>query len=131
MTAMLHREDDLTKWVGVRPGHLGTQVTKYTPGSTGLPVILHTVTQGKWLYLSFAMLSASTWDVGGSADMYVRDTNDNVVYYFCAFNLLGIQSIFAPMKFDPPVEIPPGYDIIVTKGSATSWVYGFIHGWEQ
>jgi hypothetical protein len=131
MCAMGFREPNQVKWVGIRPAHLGTQIAKYSPGSAGNPTIIHTVTNGKVFFLTSLILTVSTYDTGGGGSIVVRDESDVVQYYLTGWNLPGLAAFTINHSFDPPLEIPAGYDIVLTKASGNEMTYAFIHGWEE
>jgi hypothetical protein len=128
--AMLHREPNRVKWVGVRPGHDGTQVVKDDYTSTGA-AILYTVTALKTLYLTHLTMEASTGAAISGADMWVRNAADVIQYYLSRQRLAVSRETIFSTSFRPPIEIPAGWDIVIGVGAVTAAVYGFIHGWEE
>jgi hypothetical protein len=128
--AMLHRETNRVKWVGVRPAHDGTQVTVDSFTSAGA-AILYTVTAGKTLFLCHFTLECSSGAVVSGADFWVRNGADVIQYYLLRQRLaISRETIISP-SFWPPIEIPAGWDIVMGVGVATTTEYAFIHGWEE
>jgi hypothetical protein len=128
--AMKFREPNMTKWRGVRPGHNGTQVAKHNHAINAL-VIVHTVTDGKTFFLTTLTLSVGA-PAAGVGWMYVRDAAD-VDAYFLVFVQCSATTASGPFSvtFNPPLEIPEKYDIVVRSNVAVLDVYGFVHGWEE
>ena len=128
--AMLYREPNMVKWVGVRPGHNGTQIAKYA-AVVNATAIVHTVTAGKTLFLCTATLGMSVASAG-SGILFIRDGADVLTMLLAALQWSaggGLHS--GPFTAYPPIEIPSGYDIVVESTAAVLTVVGSIFGWEE
>jgi len=130
MSAMAFREPNEVLWRGYRPGHKGTQVTKRN-AAVNATQIVHTVTTNKTLFLCFASFHYDDTAVNGYGTMLVRDASDVVQYYIFDLNMRAVGQIMNSGSFNPPIEIPAGWDICVTSSLATGTASGFIFGWEE
>ncbi len=130
MSVMLFREANEVKWVGVRPAHKGTQVTKETLANNAT-VILHTVTSGKTLFLNL-LAGSVRWEGSGRGRIGVRDGSDVVQYYiFEALKGSAQDTIPFIIPFNIPLEIPAGWDVFLDTNSVSVYIYCFLHGWEE
>lgn len=130
MALMKYREGNEIKFVGVRPGHRGTQIAKSNTKSNGGQII-HTVTAGQVLCLTYCNLTAFATGAG-SGYFRVRDDEDALQYTIIWVAFPVANKIFSlPVVLNPPLEIPAGYDIYVESQNAGITVYGFMHGWEE
>lgn len=130
MALMKFREPNQVKWIGVRPGHNGTQTAKYAV-AVNQTTILHTVTAGKTLCLVTGSLYTQN-SMLGLGQLYIR--NDADAFWFSLCGIFGATLGGYPGQSwhsYPPLEVPAGYDIIVTSSVAGFTVYGSISGWEE
>ena len=92
--------------------------------------ILHTVTTGKTLYLTawtFTIDALAT----GDGILRVRNASDVAVYEIVYTSVRIANERFGLSDgFSPPLEIPAGYDVVVTSSASNCFVSGFIHGYE-
>lgn len=130
MALMTFREGNRVKWVGVRPAHRGEQIVE-SGNISNDTVIVHTVTAGKILYLVTATFSLSASVANERGSMQVRDTGDVEQYRIFSQHMRVTGSIMAAAHFNPPLEIPAGYDITILSEALTLVTYGFIFGWEE
>ncbi len=136
------KEKNLVRMLGVLPsqgadpipvGKIpdgGTQVAKYAL-SNGAETLIHTVTDGKTLYLS--ALAFSIRNVSGSdaqGHMWVTDADDGTQYYFFNIQALDNTGPLGSISFPTPLEIPAGYKIKVKSSQVDAKATGFIHGYE-
>lgn len=130
MSAMKFREPNEVLWRGVRPAHKGEQVVKGNTVNNGTSIV-HTVSTGKTLYLT--ALAFSVYAGVGESNMFVRNAADVTQYYFFVNTIFtaGGAGSMGNLSFNPPLEIPAGYDICVSSNAAANFAYGFIHGWEE
>lgn len=98
--------------MGVRPAHNGTQIAKSAIVSSG-SAIVHTVTSGKIFYLTTLIFDISHAAFAGYIHVLVRDISDVVVYYLVQRYCTPIAQVEFSATFNPPLEIPSGYDIVV------------------
>lgn len=126
-----HREPNMVKWVGVRPGHNGEQIAKSNTVA-GDTAIVHTVNAGKTFFLCYYdfIYSTRTADISGS--LFVRNVADALVYTLSVGRInTTLYSMSAQSGLIIPIEIPTGFDICIISAGATTPVYAFIHGWEE
>ena len=128
--AMLHREPNRVKWVGVRPGHEGTQIVKANHTGPGLAII-HTVTAGKTFFLT----GVSCYSHAGAAiaigSVAVRNGADVYQYALIGLGAPINNRVGAAISLWPPIEIPAGWDVYVDCGGAGSDNSGTVFGWEE
>ena len=130
MALMAFREPNQVKWIGTRPAHRGTQITQYATADNAVTII-YTVPAGKVLYLVSAVLSVPTGGVGRAA-IYIRDALDASTIFLIHYAQVatGLVHTGTPL-FYPPVEVPAGYDIVVSSGAIGVLAVGSIFGWEE
>ncbi len=130
MSAMAFREPNQARWVGSRPAHKGTQIAKHGV-ATNATTIIHTVTSGKTLFLCSSILTINTSTAGKFCQYKVQDVGNSLVYLFtsCVFDIVG--QLIIPFNFDPPLEIPTGYDLVLISNDINLNSMAFIHGWEE
>jgi hypothetical protein len=128
--AMLHREPNRVKWVGVRPGHEGTQIHKRGVATNAIAIV-HTVTAGKTFYFTgfvwFARASLAAAEVIGR----IRNVADVTVIDFIDYYFFTVGQLSICKSYWPPIEIAAGFDIVVYSTDATSWAALTIDGWEE
>jgi len=130
MSAMSFREPDQARWIGVRPGHRGEQVAAHNIAINNTQII-HTVTAGKVLYLTDWVFEANAGAAGWSADFEIRNVLDVLVYKIVTWYSGGVESRMLANSLFYPIEVPTGYDIIVSSNAVGLGTFGFIHGWEE
>jgi len=130
MSPMAFREPNEVLWRGVRPGHRGEQIAKYASANNAT-VILHTVTIGKTLFLTAVSFQAATTTAGKSGILLVRDTSDVEKYKLFNFYLTAVGGLSDSLSFNPPLEIPSGWDICIYSSATECVARTFIHGWEE
>jgi len=133
-------EKNNVRWVGIRPtdpreaiptqpyGDFGTQVAKYAWVENATSII-HTVSAGKTLYLCSIALSVDAV-ADGRGRMFVRDDTDTIQYYFFRARRPAGSGEMVPLTFNPPLQIPEGWDICVWSEVADFHLIGFIFGYE-
>jgi len=130
MSLMNFREPNQVKWVGVRPAHNGIQIQKQGEAENGI-VIIHTVTSGRTFYLTSVSWSANSSQTAVNFCLGVRNTSDVFVYDICAVFFRAVGQVGWGLTFNPPLEIPSGYDIYVHSSAVGASAKAFIHGWED
>ena len=130
MAEMLHREPNQVNWLGVRPAHLGTQISKSVEDVNNTTAIIHTVTAGKTLFLVSCRLMVTATGAG-SILLRVRDDEDTFLYTIDRFYAPINGTWSSPTYFFPPLEIPAGYDIFVLSSALNCFGHSHIFGWEE
>lgn len=130
MGVMEFREPNQVLWRGVRPAHNGTQIAKDKTITNGTAIV-HTVTAAKTFFLT-----AATFSVFGSAaaqrgELFVRDADDLNPYLIFLLGLGAAGHFSEGLPFNPPLEIPAGYDVCIFSNDANLGAAAFIHGWEE
>jgi hypothetical protein len=120
----------MVKWLGVRPAHQGTQVTKYAT-VTGATGNVHTVTAGKTFFMTSLVFSAWASVAGSYARVSVRNESDVLQYTICYFYMRDVSERVVSVTFPQPVEIAAGWDVFVVAGDANTSAFAFVHGWEE
>ena len=130
MALMAFREPNQVKWVGVRPAHRGTQIVKegYADGAL---VIVWTVTVGKTGFLATVILNAA--GLPGVGTLYVRNAADVYQYSILWGGILtAVGSVMpASASFNPPLEIPAEWDVVMISSAVGFACAGFVFGWEE
>ena len=130
MAKMLHREDNLLKWVGVRPAHNGEQVIENLKIVTGGWLSVYTVPTGKTFFLTYLNISQGA---DATLQVIVGIYNDVPVIYRhigAGYGIVGNTLINYISNFNPPIEIPGDYSIW-RWNSVASISSVIIHGWVE
>jgi len=141
---MAEIETNLVNIKGIVPGYGMDSLRVYPKkldGDTQISVdgyavnntsIIYTVTAGKVLHLCSATVSCGHGAaVNGAHNLLVRNGADVVQYYIYNIWLVGIAGKEAVITFNPPLEIPAGYDIVVQNGDPSGITRGYIFGFER
>lgn len=129
MAAMTFRESNQVKWVGVRPGHNGTQILARTAANNSTNIV-YTVTAGKTLFLHSYQLNISCGTNNIAFNMYIR-TDAAVTWHQVSYGKsYASKNNMTCQSFNPPLEIPAEYQIMIQAG-ADLWAYCCIQGWEE
>lgn len=129
MPAMSFREPNQSLWVGCRPGHNGTQITRFV-NANGSTVEIYTVTSGKIFYLAEATLRIAS-QATGYVLIHILNLVPSVWRDICFLRSQADTSIPADHFFSyPPLEVPAGYEIQVVSSLAGLSAWGSIFGWE-
>ena len=130
MALMGFREFNQARWVGIRPGHRGTQVLLDINVAPGTVEIIDG-TQTTITYLTDWSLGMGR-NVSAKTDMFIT-TNANV--HVCTLAYIGTMtnhpSAVAIQALQYPIELPAGYKVKVTVVGVGSDVKGYLHGWEE
>lgn len=93
--------------------------------------ILYTVPADKILYMDAAWMDGyNEGTTFSSAYVYVRDENDDLVYYLLGRYFPPEGTAFIALPIPVCISVPPEYDIVLYGGLLTH-ATGFIHGWEE
>jgi len=130
MALMKFRESNQVKWVGVRPGHNGTQIIKYGLANNST-VVLHTVSAGKTLYLYSFNIDVYTTTASFGGQLRVRDTTPAIVNILADLNAGANMSQAIAQDLYYPIEIPAGYTIEIVSDVEAVIVVACIFGWEE
>lgn len=107
----------------------GIQVAKSATAENAT-VIIHTVTAGKTLYLSFFSVRISS-HVNQSVTLKVRNDLDVDQYESAKVNsYTGMPGFTVTGNLNPPLEIPAGWDVVIVSPGAGAYGHAFIHGYE-
>lgn len=112
-------------------GKRGTQVNKSGSLKATGQTTLYTVTSGKTLRLSNVWLSIAVNSAVGDAILYVQNGSD--VFQFALLHICGKEVNNATgmsRALISPIEIPAGYDIVLST-NADQPVQGGFSGWEE
>ena len=125
--ATVHREPNMVKWIGVRPGHNGEQVWESGELLALGNTLLYTVAAGKLLLLFDVNLSIQTSAASVEGGLLVYDAVPAIVDYFLHFRVPPNFSVTDSTAFWVPYEIPATYTVRLIA-SAAGYVYGGFHG---
>lgn len=130
MGLMKHREGNQVKWVGVRPGHRGTQF--YADGLCSNDTIeIYTPSGTKTGYITFINVFATGSVTGNIVSLSLRNAGDDIQANIVRipFKLAGNLGGFG--TFNPPFEVPNGWDIVLISPGTNYEIDAFISGWEE
>jgi len=128
--AMLHREDDLTKWVGVRPGHYGEQIAKYQ-SAQATTTTLYSVTASKTLFLTHLTVGYYAASAGHVIEVGTKHFGGADFYKFVSGTIRAIGQGCFPLLWNPPLEIAATDYIYLYSSHIDLIISVFGHGWEQ
>ncbi len=128
--AVNFREPNQVRWIGFRPGHNGTQVTKQG-AANNTTTIVHTVTAGKVLYLVDWTVGWESLALGSWCALRVRNAADVLAFDIWTMPTRAVLNGGLAVAYIYPIEIPAGYDVVVAAANGNVSIYGFIHGWED
>jgi len=91
----------------------------------------YTVTDGKILYLCTAVVGVRNLSAGnGTGYIYIYTNTAAVWFRLMVVATLGHTSIFYPISFNPPLEIPEKYYFVLHSNIVNYATYLNIHGFE-
>lgn len=128
--ATIHREPNMARWIGVRPGHNGDQVS-VSLMTNGAVAIIYTVPAGKTLFLCGMTIGLYMSGAGVGAYVRVRNVADVTVYTLFAQVTNFAFDVTVAKSYWPPIEIPTGYDIVQAATGAGQEIDTHIHGWVE
>lgn len=129
MAKMSHREQNMERWVGVRPGHNGEQIAAYY-GVTDATTAVYTVPDGKTLFLVTALAAFDNWSAAarsGSAVLYTDAAA--AVWFLAGWRFVANGNDQVPIHFNPPMEIPEKYYFTLISSGANSSSRLSLFGW--
>ncbi len=128
MALMGWREANRARWVGVRPAHYGEQVAVSSVKSNGTQIV-YTVPAGKVFHLcALGCVARETTGASGGT-IGIRNAAD-VVQYQVFEHYPNFASIFTQsIPFNPPLEIPAGFDVYILSTTLTLIITCFLFGW--
>jgi len=130
MALMRFREPNQVKWVGTRPGHNGTQISKHDYASNNT-IAIYTVPAGKVCYLcSVGMYHAVNVTERGYLAIYDAVPVVDIILQMQHY-IVNVTHPSCFSSFWPPLEIPSGYAIKVVSDAAGGGIYAAIHGWVE
>lgn len=128
---MQFREENRARWIGVRPGHEGSQILLAASKANGSQTI-YTVPAGKIFMLCHAGLLALPVATG-NAQLRIYDDAAVLTAYLLSSETLGggTEHSATHDSYWPPIELSEGWYITVYSNAAGVTAYGYIHGWEE
>ena len=130
MALMGFREPNQVKWVGVRPGHRGTQITGHNV-SAGVIVDVLQVTAGKKGYITEITIGLNMGAAGASL-VYWTDSANAIQETLFEVSLAGATFVLGiPIKYWPPLEIGDNHKIRALSAAAGVALYVTAKGWEE
>jgi len=130
MALMGFREPNQVRWVGIRPGHRGTQILLDIDVGNNTQILIDG-TQVTITYLT-SWFMGLVRDGAYSGAMEITENDDTHVCWLGYIDTLALQigrHITQDLTF--PIEMPVGYKLKVVAAGAGSQVYGYVHGWEE
>ena len=130
MALMKFREPNQVKWMGLRPGHNGTQVRGYISVDNA-DAIVYTVPADKTFYLCSLTLGYLAL-AAGVAEISLRNAADAFLCNFLRDVIVATSSGRSQsLTFWPPMEITSLYDIFIKSNAAGLQINGFVFGWYE
>lgn len=130
MSLMKFREPNQVKWVGVRPGHNGTQI-KAEAIAVNNTQVLYTVTAGKMLYLCTLNWQVDSNVGGGNTLIYHYNSGSVLQHVFVSIGQFSAPVLANTISFWPPYEMASGDYIQIWSPNAGTSLYCGIFGWEE
>lgn len=134
-------ERNVARWFGVRPTDPPETIPVSVAPPTGLvhvsasgiqyqagTVVIYTVPAGKTLFLSSIQAGVGSTGNHVQTSARVRNATDAVQYYLFRTYGYGIMAFSIDRVYDPPKEIPAGWDIAFV-GVAGADAGMVIDGW--
>ncbi len=130
MAMMKHREDNMVRWVGVKPGHRGEQVVKSQTAVSNDTVTIHTVTADKVFMLTGWTLGAN---MTGAVNLLLRVKNDSAVVQYQLFGhrYSSAAKHTTTKSYWPPIELASEWLVELVVNTANGTADVSIHGWEE
>ena len=128
MSVMKFREPNRARWVGVRPGHDGIQAGAYGSAVNLETTLIYTVGAGKIWYVTewFVNMHGAA---GGACYFAIRDLGDFVWFNLMTHYFPVSYGVCGGNSFNPPLEVPAGYDLYIQNTVNSSYSYGHALGW--
>ncbi len=130
MALMLFREQNRVKWIGVRPGHNGTQVYAANSVTHGTTTI-HTVTAQKTLHITYWYVDVNSRLTGGAVYLAARVDGGVFIAFLDTetFSAAGHANTACPLTY--PIEVPAGCVINIFSSSDNIDISAGFIGWEE
>lgn len=127
MAMTKHREPNMVKWVGVRPGHNGIQVLA-SDSADDATVIVYTVPADS-LLLIFSVFCVHTYRTAvGAAHLAIYDDVPAIFHYLARGRSDVARHWNIAYGLTIPIEVPEDYSIRIASNAAGSPCYGGITG---
>ena len=121
-------ENNQVKWVGIRPGYHGEQLTAYD-GVVNGTVTIYTVPAGKILLLFTDEFSGQRGAAGNSnCDMLLYDATPAIVHRISRLHFRAEEGLVTSKSRFVPLICLAGYSIRIFSDSASTSVAGEIEG---
>ena len=120
--AILHREPNQVKWIGVRPGHNGEQVIE---GDTAVNVLktIYTVPADKILLLN-NYVATIYCAAGGNGSVMIYNAVPALYRTLVLMPATANDNGFVSVSFPMPIELSEGFSIraLTTAANIDLWV---------
>ena len=124
--AIVHREPNQVKWIGVRPGHNGEQIIANNDVNNAT-VIVYTVPANKILLLNG--FNCNCWASAASTGSIEWWDAVPILYRRIAKFSSQINSVyFGGNDYTMPLELAAGHSIRIISAAAAYWLYATIWG---
>ena len=130
MSAMNFREPNQVKWVGVRPAHNGEQLA-INNNAQGTTITMYTVPTDQVAFVDLMVVTLDCNAANHISGVYVEDSGGTIIYRIIGTYVRDISTRVYPISFYPPLELPSGYQIIISSDSSDLITRVFIHGWVE
>jgi len=123
-------EPDQVVWRGIRWARKGNLLVKYGEATNG-STLIYTVPAGRTFYLVGSLLCPTNFN-NGYGRGYIRDASDTIWFSLGLYGAGSGQGLCA-VVFQPsaPMEVPEGYDFVVSSSVAGHTASLSFYGWEE
>jgi len=127
MASALFREPNRARWLGVRPGHDGSQIVKWDDAVNIETAVLYTVPANRVLLIFewFVNMRGAATNV---SIFYIRDVLDAMWLRLSYHYFVAVADLSGGCGLYVPIEVPEGYDVCVLNTVASSYTYAQFHG---
>ena len=115
--ATTFREPNMVKWIGVRPGHEGTQVIEYNKAQ-GNTQILYTVPADK-LFMLFGVVYNVYCTAASAGRLAIFNAVPAITKILFEHNAFANISSLATKSYEIPIELPETYSLRIVSDAAT------------
>ena len=130
MALMTYREPNQVRWVGIRPGHRGTQIIGDVLIENNTADILQ-ITAGKKGYITLITLSIMH-AAAGYVYLYWTDSLNAILgTLFTNRSAINTKTTDLCINFSPPFEIGDNHKIRLRSSDVAVRPHATVIGWEE
>jgi len=130
MAKARYREANMVKWVGVRPGHNGTQIATYTEANNGTVVAYTVPANTVFLWTAYSCWFHNTSGAASTGYCLLYKPGPTAVYRILTERVANNESGHSTQEFYFPIECEAAWYFQLVSGAANARVQFSIHGFE-